>query len=101
MVVVDFEWSLTCFEIAFAVTVQRDDQNTSLHVVVSFDAHFGHHQMRFPAIIDRVDSVKWRRSKKNGDTVNINTVKTCFVVGEKFLLALKYFGICETSYGRF
>lgn len=52
-----FSMSLTWLEKAFAVSVQRNDQNATLHVIVALDAHFRQRKLRIPAIVFRIDAV--------------------------------------------
>lgn len=54
---------LTWFEPAFAVAVQWNHQNAPLHVIISFDANLWHPQMRFPTVIDRIDSAKKKQNQ--------------------------------------
>jgi len=41
------------FEPTFSMSIQWNDENSTLHVIISFDAHFWQKYIRFPTVVDR------------------------------------------------
>lgn len=53
--------SLTWFEKAFSMTIQRNDQYSSLHMVVTLDAHFWQRKCGGPTEIFRINTILNRK----------------------------------------